>query len=69
MELREDNSKVILTLDKGVEMAVLDNQDYLSKAQDLLVVKILPDQCQEIPLPGIKINSSKPLRPLNSMAE
>ena len=38
-ELREDKSRVILTVDKEVPMSVVDKQDYLNKAQDLLADK------------------------------
>ena len=36
-EFRQDKYRVILTADKGVAMVVLDQQDYINKAQDLLV--------------------------------
>ena len=35
-QLRRDQDRVILTADKGVAMAVLDKDDYISKAQELL---------------------------------
>ena len=38
-ELREDQFRVILTLDKRVAMVVLDEQDYINKAHDLLTQK------------------------------
>ena len=38
-ELREDNSRAILTADKRVAVVVVDKQDYLKKAQDLLAGK------------------------------
>ena len=36
-ELREDKSRVILTVDKGVAVVVIDKKDYLGKTQDLIV--------------------------------
>ena len=36
-ELRQDMDKVILTVDKGVAMVVPEKQDYINKAQDILV--------------------------------
>ena len=35
-QLRKDQDRVILTVDKGVAMVVLDKEDYISKAQELL---------------------------------
>ena len=35
-QLRKDQDSVILTVDKGVAMVVLDKEDYISKAQELL---------------------------------
>ena len=35
-ELKQDNSRVVLTADKGVAMAIMDQQDYINKAQTLL---------------------------------
>ena len=35
-ELREDQSKVVLTADKGMAMVVMDKQDYMDKAFNLL---------------------------------
>ena len=35
-ELREGNSWVILSADKGMAIVVLDKQEYLNKDQDLL---------------------------------
>ena len=35
-QLRKDQDRVILTADKGVAMVVLDKEDYISKAQELL---------------------------------
>ena len=36
MELRRDQSRVILTADKGVALVILDQMEYNNKAQDLL---------------------------------
>ena len=36
-QLRRDKDRVILTSDKGVTMAVMDREDYINKAKDLLV--------------------------------
>ena len=35
-ELRRDQSRVILTADKGVALLILDRAEYNNKAQDLL---------------------------------
>ena len=35
-ELRQDKDRVILTVDKGVAMVVLDKQNYTNTLQDLL---------------------------------
>ena len=35
-ELKRDESRVILTADYGVVMVVMDRQDYISKAQELI---------------------------------
>ena len=35
-ELREDQSRVILTADKGVAMVIMDKKDYMEKALSLL---------------------------------
>ena len=35
-QLSKDQDRVILTADKGVAMVVLDKEDYISKAQELL---------------------------------
>ena len=35
-KLREDQSKVVLTADKGVDIVVIDKQDYTDKALNLL---------------------------------
>ena len=45
-ELKQDNTRVILTADKGVAMVIMDQQDYINKAQSLLqdtnTYKVLP---------------------------
>ena len=38
-ELRKDKSRVILTVEKGVAMVVMDKHDYISRAHDLLAEK------------------------------
>ena len=35
-ELRKDQGKIILTVDKGVAMVVLEKEDYIRKSEDLL---------------------------------
>ena len=35
-QLKRDKDRVILTADKGVEMVVMDRQEYISKAEELL---------------------------------
>ena len=45
-ELKKDNTRVVLTADKGVAMVIMDQQDYINKAQALLqdtnTYKVLP---------------------------
>ena len=44
-ELKEDNTRVVLTADKGVCVVVLDREEYIRKAEDLLnqyAYKIIP---------------------------
>ena len=45
-ELKKDNYRVVLTVDKGVAMVIMDQQDYINKAQSLLqdtnTYKVLP---------------------------
>ena len=45
-ELKQDQSRVVLTADKGVAMVIMDQQDYTNKAQTLLqdtnTYKVLP---------------------------
>ena len=45
-QLKKDNTRVVLTVDKGVAMVIMDQQDYLNKAQSLLqdtnTYKVLP---------------------------
>ena len=45
-QLKQDNSRVVLTADKGVAMVIMDQQDYTHKAQTLLqdtgTYKVLP---------------------------
>ena len=36
MELRRDKNRIILTADKGVSILVMDKQDYIKKAEELL---------------------------------
>ena len=36
VELRKDRSKIILTADKGVSLVVMDREEYVKKAQELL---------------------------------
>ena len=35
-ELRKDKNRIILTADKGVSMVVMDREDYIRKAEELL---------------------------------
>ena len=35
-ELRKDQGKIVLTVDKGVAMVVLEKDDYIRKSEDLL---------------------------------
>ena len=45
-QLKQDNSRVVLTVDKGVAMVIMDQEDYTNKAQTLLqdtnTYKVLP---------------------------
>ena len=45
-ELKKDNARVVLTVDKGVAMVIMEQQDYTNKAQALLqdtnTYKVLP---------------------------
>ena len=45
-ELKQDKSRVVLTVDKGVAMVIMDQQDYTDKTQALLqdtnTYKVLP---------------------------
>ena len=36
-ELRNDNTKVILTADKGVSLVVMNKEEYIKKAEELLL--------------------------------
>ena len=35
-QLKQDNSRVVLTVDKGVAMVIMDREDYTNKSQALL---------------------------------
>ena len=44
-ELREDNTRIILTVNKGVCMVVMDREEYINKAEELLnqaTYKVIP---------------------------
>ena len=45
-QLKQDNSRVVLTVDKGVTMVIMDQEDYTNKTQTLLqdtnTYKVLP---------------------------
>ena len=53
-QLKQDNTRVVLTVDKGVAMVIMDQQDYSNKAQALLqdtnTYKVLPKD----PTPQLK---------------
>ena len=53
-ELKKDNTRVVLTAEKGVAMVIMDQQDYTNKAQALLqdtnAYKVLPKD----PTPQLK---------------
>ena len=36
-EMRNDNTRVILTADKGMSMVVMDRDEYVKKAEELLI--------------------------------
>ena len=45
-ELKKDTNRVILTVDKGTCLAVMDKEEYINKAQDLLkeeTYRIIPE--------------------------
>ena len=52
-ELREDKNRIILTVDKGVSMVVMDRNDYNKKAEELL------QQSAYRPLPSDPTNKLK----------
>ena len=52
-ELKNDNTRIILTTDKGVSMVVLDKEDYIKKAEDLF------NQSTSMPSPQIQQQSIK----------
>ena len=54
-ELRKDKSRIILTVDKGVSMVVMDRDDYNNKAEEIL------NQPAYRPIPNDPTNKS--LRP------
>ena len=53
-QLKQDNTRVVLTADKGVALVIMDQQDYNNKAQALLqdtnTYKVLPKD----PTPQLK---------------
>ena len=57
-QLKQDNSRVVLTADKGVAMVIMDQEDYTNKAlillQDTNTYKVLPKD----PTSQLKTNSS-----------
>ena len=44
-ELKEDRSRMILTADKGVALVIIDKNDYIQKAEELLNT----NTCKKIP--------------------
>ena len=42
-ELKLDNSRLILTADKGVALVVIDKQEYIKKAEDLLPRELIQE--------------------------
>ena len=36
MELKKDSNKIVLTVDKGVAMVVMDRKDYITKVSNLI---------------------------------
>ena len=53
-ELKRDNNRLILTADKGVSLVVMDKEDYVQKAKELL------DQPTYEPSPVTPQQSTKP---------
>ena len=44
-ELRGDDTRMILTTDKGVALVVMDKDDYIKKPEDLSTYKLIPADC------------------------
>ena len=55
-ELKRDRDRIVLTADKGVAMVVMDKQDYINKANQLLTKILIKLSLKTLPQP-LKINS------------
>ena len=60
-ELKRDRGRIVLTADKGVAMVVMDRQDYINKANQLLNQVHIKLSLRTPPTP-LKINSSISLK-------
>ena len=58
-KLKKDKDRVILTADKGIAMVVMDREEYVTKAQELLA------QPAYRLIPGIPQTKSRPSSSLN----
>ena len=65
-QLKQDNTRAILTADKGVAMVVMDKQEYTSKAQALLDDTNTYKVLSKDPTPNSNPNSLVSLRTSNS---
>ena len=65
-ELREDNTRVVLTADKVVCLELMDNEQYIKKAEELLN----QETCKIIPTDPTTKQKNKPISlPKNIKAE
>ena len=65
-QLKQDTTRVVLTVDKGVTMVIMDQQDYINKAQALLQDTNTYKVLSKDPTPKLKKNSSIFLKASNS---
>ena len=56
-QLKKDENRMILTADKGVSLVVLDKEDYIQKAEELLQQRQTTRSYHQIQLLNIKISS------------
>ena len=65
-QLKQDNTRVVLTADKGVAMVIMDQQEYNNKAQTLLQDSNTYKVLNKDPTPNSKTNSSPYSKTSNS---